>query len=178
MLYDIKEDGQRIIIFCSDWGLGMMSKVKSLHSDGTFKTSAQFFYQLYIIHSWYKQHMFPSAYVLMTKKSESSYKLVLQELKTAALTLGFELHPSIILTDFELAAINAYKFHFPRASILGCIFHFGQCLYWKIVDLGMKVEYSNDINLRKWFKKVISLGLVPPDKVCDGFEILLDTAPD
>jgi hypothetical protein len=55
--------------------------------------------------------MFSSAYVLMTNKSDSSYKLVLQELKTAALTLGFELHPSIILADFELAAINAYKFH-------------------------------------------------------------------
>ncbi len=75
----------------------MMSKVKRLHSDGTFKTSAQFFYQLYIIHSWYKQHMFPSAYVLMTNKSESSYKIVLHELKAAALTLGFDIHASICM---------------------------------------------------------------------------------
>jgi len=115
LLRDIKENGQRIIIFCSDWGIETMCKAKRLHSDGTFKTSANFFYQLYIVHSWYKQHMFPSAYILMTNKTEQSYKLIIDALKTAALQLGFELAPSAILTDFELAAINAYKYHFPRA---------------------------------------------------------------
>ena len=148
-----------------------MSKAKRLHSDGIFKTSAKFFYQLYIIHSWYKQHMFPSAYILMTNKTEKSYKRVLHELKTSALLIGFDLHPPIILTDFELAAINAYKFHFPRAEILGCFFHFGQCLYKKLVELGLKVQYSQDANLRKWVKMVISLALVPPEKVSDGFAI-------
>jgi hypothetical protein len=111
-----KDATERIIIFCSDWGLEMLCKASRIHSDGTFKTSPMFFYQLYIIHSWYKQTMFPCAYVLMTTKTEESYKRVLDELKSAALSLGHDFHPSAILTDFEAAAINAYKYHFPRAA--------------------------------------------------------------
>ena len=34
------------------------------------------------------------------------------------------------------------------------------------------------LNLKKWFRSMIALALVPPNKVEDGFEILLDKQPD
>jgi hypothetical protein len=36
-------------------------------------------------------------------------------------------------------------------------FHFGQSLYRKVVEIGLKVQYQEDENLRKYVKKVISL---------------------
>jgi len=47
-----------------------------------------------------------------------------------------------------------------------------------MIDLGLKVQYSSDLKLRKWFKCVISLALIPPDQVSNGLEYLMDKVPD
>ena len=39
LLSDVSENGERIIIFCPDWGLEVLSKCNRIHADGTFKTS-------------------------------------------------------------------------------------------------------------------------------------------
>jgi hypothetical protein len=50
--------------------------------------------------------------------------------------------------------------------VQGCFFHFGQCLFKQIKDEAkLKTEYSQDPILRKWFKKVVSLALIPKNKV-------------
>jgi hypothetical protein len=48
------------------------------------------------------------------------------ELKMEARSRKLLLNPTVLLCDFELAAINALEFHFPNATIKGCFFHFGQ----------------------------------------------------
>ena len=52
------------------------------------------------------------------------------------------------MTDCELAAINAFDFHFPNADKKICLFHFGQALYRKYVELGFKTDYENNLDLR------------------------------
>ena len=52
---------------------------------------------------------------------------------------------------------------------LAVFFHFGQSLYRKVVEIGLKVQYQEDENLKKYVKKIISLALVPTDKVQDVF---------
>ena len=89
--------------------------------------------------------MIPACYVLMSHKTEQSYCRVIAELKEAAFTLNLVLNPEIILSDIELAEIQAFKFHFPNFKMLGCFFHFGQCLFKKLVEVGLKHEYSNFI---------------------------------
>jgi len=63
---------------------------------------------------------------------------VLQFLKDAGLKNKLVLSPDTVLTDFESAAIGAYQYHFPNIKVIGCFFHFGQSLYRKIVDIGLK----------------------------------------
>jgi hypothetical protein len=70
--------------------------------------------------------MFPCAYVLMTNKTEESYKRVLDELKSTWSRFALFCYFSIvILNDFEAAAINAYKYHFPRAPSIIYIIRVG-----------------------------------------------------
>ena len=37
----------------------------------------------------------------------------------------------------------------------------------------MEIQYQTDQHLKKWFKKIIALSLIPPSKVADVFEELL-----
>jgi len=41
----------------------------------------------------------------------------------------------------------------------------------------LKTSYSQDPTLRTWFKKVVSLALVPRNKVSDAFASLMDVTP-
>jgi hypothetical protein len=70
---------------------------------------------------------------------------------SAILEMNMEFRPEFILIDFEHQAIQAFIFCLPLATILGCWFRFGQCLFRKIVDLGLKVQYKEDEDLNFYF---------------------------
>ena len=174
MVSQTKNEKDSAIIFYSKIGLEILSKAKRWHSDGTFETTPAFFYQFYILYGWY---MFPCAFILLTGKNQEIYKLAIQELINNSLANRFSLRPEEILTDFERAIINVYDYFFPHARIYGCWFHFGQCLYMKLCEIGLKNQYSTDSQLKIWFKSIIALALVPLDKVLEGFEYLIDNQP-
>jgi hypothetical protein len=77
------------------------------------------------------------------------------------------------MTDFEQAAIKAFKHHFPQSQLLGCFFHYAQCSWRKFCELGLKVEYKNK-ELKIWFRKLVALPLEPPETIDDLFLDLLD----
>jgi hypothetical protein len=54
------------------------------------------------------------------------------------------------------------------------MFHFSQCVFRKIVEYGLKVQYGEDQDLRKWVKKVMGLALIDTEKVSDMWVALLD----
>jgi hypothetical protein len=85
------------------------------------------------------------------------------------LNSSIELNPQELTIDFEQAVMNAFKYHFPRIQISACFFHFGQNIYRKIVEIGLKVQYSEDENLKSFVKKIIYLALLPIDKVDESF---------
>ena len=82
------------------------------------------------------------------------------------------------MTDFELAAVNAFKYHFPGLKFKCCFFHLGQNFYKKIVNLGLKEQYQNDESLRIWVRMIIALAFLPVDKVVDVFVDLCCEKPD
>ena len=81
------------------------------------------------------------------------------------------------MLDFELAAINAFKYAFPNVKITSCFFHFGQNIFKKIVSVGLKEQYKKDINMKNWVRKIIAPALVPIDDVEDVFVLLLENKP-
>ncbi|CAF4830685.1 unnamed protein product, partial [Rotaria sp. Silwood2] len=60
-----------------------------------------------------------------------------------------ERKPKYLTIDFEKAAENAFGVIYPQWDILGCFFHFKQCIWRNICELHLKKEFlENDISRR------------------------------
>ncbi|CAF1133229.1 unnamed protein product, partial [Brachionus calyciflorus] len=167
-------DSDRIIGFCSAIGLEILSKSKSFHVDGTFKSTPGVFYQTFGIHGWILNQMFPCVFALLGEKSERIYKKMLGLLKDACQRRGIFLNPDILASDFELASINAFKFHFPGIQIYGCQFHFAQAVRRKVDNLGLKIAFSANDDIQFFVKPFIALSMVPLDRLDEAFLVLLE----
>jgi len=72
----------------------------------------------------------PLVYRLVLNKTEEAYKVILKAVKDAANQHGIpNIAPETIMSDFELAILNAAGETFPTSTIRCCFFHFGQSVY-------------------------------------------------
>ena len=157
------------MVFCSPTGLKTLSLSNKWFADGTFHTASKYFTQLYIIHGWYKHRMIPCAFVLMKKRKCSDYNQVFKAIRREARSLDLELNPQKITIDFEMAAKKSFQKHWPNATLKGCMFHFGQNLYKRLVKLGLKTAYDDPKNpINGWFRRVFMLALVPSNESNDN----------
>src|SRR2546429_8391347 len=92
--------------------------------------------------------VFPIVYVLTTSKSEESYTRLFQELIDLGDEANQSLDPPMILTDFELAAINAVQTEFPGSINKDCFFHLCQNVWKKIQASGLAIEYGSNTGKR------------------------------
>ena len=53
-------------------------------------------------------------------------------LKDAALVLGLTFDPLVIVSDFELAIVQASTMSFPNSYHRGCYYHFKQAIWRKV----------------------------------------------
>jgi hypothetical protein len=83
----------------------------------------------------------------------------LEELKEGCLNVGLPFTPKFVCLDFEKGAIDDFEYCFPGILIIGCWFHYAQCLFKKIVAIGLKVQYGEDEELRVVVQNCISLAL-------------------
>jgi hypothetical protein len=155
-----------------------LARTKQIGIDGTFKSCPTMFAQLYIIMAWCKGECMPVAFAFLGGKKETTYRRMVSELCNACKERQLEFRPLRILVDFEVGAIAAFKFSFPTSKVIGCFFHFGQCLFRKIVEVGLKKEYGEDEDLRSWFALCVSLAFIPRSEVETIYvETILDEAP-
>ncbi|KFD46251.1 hypothetical protein M513_09413, partial [Trichuris suis] len=105
----------RILLFTTIANVRKLAHAAIWIMDGTFKTVPIVFYQLYTIHACVGSQMFPMVYALMSGKSQALYKRLFEELADFADEHQFCLSPRVIMTDLELAAINAAKSEFQNA---------------------------------------------------------------
>jgi len=89
------------------------------------KTQEESILQLYTIHVYYGGHYVPLVCVLLPNKQERAYQQILYILKQQCLTMGLNLSPAVIMLDFEVSAMNAFRTVLPTASIRCCRFHMG-----------------------------------------------------
>ena len=123
------EDGEgnaKIIIFSTAAYLKHLSQSEKVYVDGTFQTCPKLFYQIFTLHSMKYGKQFPFAYCLHPGKSRGIYLRAFKLVKQKSRTLGCIMSPAEILTDFELAIIQAIELTFPSSQVNGCFFHFTQ----------------------------------------------------
>ena len=110
--------------------------------DVTFCVTPSIFYQLFTIHIVKHNQSFPLVYALLPNERQT-YSRAFLLLKDAALSLGITLDPDKLMSDFELALIQATALNFPNAFHKGCYYHFKQAICRKVQSLGLVEEYKS-----------------------------------
>jgi len=98
-----------------------------LFIDCTFKAVPADFSQLMIVMMYYdkRDYYVPVYYVLMTDKTETSYRIALNQVVQS---VQGELRASTVTCDFESALINGIKSNFPNCKMVLCLFHWKQSI--------------------------------------------------
>ena len=121
------------LIFGTFESLKQLSKSDDDHLffDGTFKSCANPFSQLYSVHSVNSELSTPKLYTLLPDKKGRRYISIFNSILNLCHMNNISLNPKFITIDFEQTAILAVKLIFPNAIIKGCNFHSNKCIYIK-----------------------------------------------
>lgn len=106
----------------------MLQTAEHFLVDGTFKVTPEIFYQVFIIHAVYREHVVPVIYSLLRRKDGGTYTRLINEIVNIAPNWS----PTSVMMDFEQASINALKKKFPSVSLSGCYFHLRQSIQRKL----------------------------------------------
>ncbi|XP_039297484.1 uncharacterized protein LOC120354421 isoform X2 [Nilaparvata lugens] len=163
-------EGWSAAIYLSQKMLNALRGTERIHVDATFKTvpaqlQAQ---QLLTIHGEYMHHLFPLAYVLMTRRTQDAYEGVLSYLKNQMPALN----PTFVLADFEQAIQNATLTVWPNCRIVGCFFHYTQAVYRRMVQLNTAAVMRQSIEASKAGHMLMSLALLPSARIEAGMEVI------
>ena len=170
LFFDSDDGSDRIIIFSTLRNLQLLSNTSNWYADGIFKTAPPLFNQLYSIHGIVNGDVLPLVYTSMANKTEERYNKLFSELKA----LGPTLLPRTIMTDFECAAINAFRAVFPDSDQQGYYFHFSQCLFRRIQSNGLQQLYESDAGFALKMCMIAAIAFVPIANVVTSFEHLID----
>ena len=133
----------------------------TLYVDGTFQTCPRVFYQIFTIHATYAGKHIPLVYCLLPNKRQETYERVFRIIQEKADQLGLNLMPQTVLSDFELAIMQALRTIFPAAVVKGCYFHFCQALMRKVQHLHLQIPYQQNGDVRVFVRKTAALAFVP-----------------
>lgn len=169
LAFDSGHVDDRMLVFATSGNLKILARSKHWFCDGTFDASPAIFQQLYTIHALLDDKIVPVVYALLPGKKESLYRVLFNKLKELVPGLA----PESVMTDLELAAINAMQKTFTDVKVRLCFFHFTQCIYRKVVSYEMKNMYDNDEDFAKKVKSLMALAFMPVEDVDKGYDLLV-----
>jgi hypothetical protein len=173
LFYDSSSGLDRFLIFSTARNLHFLQYCDTWLVDGTFKASPVLFEQLFIIHGQRGKSTFPLVYLLLPRRDTATYRRALTELTQRYPGLA----PKTIMSDFELASINAFRETFPQAEQKGCFFHFSQAIFRQIQrDPQLLEQYSQNPEFSLKIRHLKALAFIPPADVMDMFEIIMEDA--
>jgi len=174
VLYDSGPGNDRVMILGCNELLDGLARAEIWIADGTFSVVPSVFFQLYSIHFCFSEGMNPAGvYCLLPNKTADSYVAML----TALHGLIPAAAPVSILVDFERAAMTSFQAAYPQAAVRGCYFHLCQSVLRKVNEIGMKVAYENDDDVRGHVRCLAALAFVPVDDVEEAFDLLAEDMP-
>jgi len=105
LLFDGWQENNRILIFASTKCKEFLATSTKWGADGTFSVVPLLFNQIWLIFGRLHRTYVPAVYVLMSNRTEDSYRFVLNKL----LEIDPRFQPESVATDFEMAELNAFK---------------------------------------------------------------------
>ena len=65
----------------------------------------------------------------------------------------------------------------PETNVRGCLFHYGQCIWRKVAELGLKELYSSDSDFERLVRRICGFPFLPLEKIDEAWLELFETAP-
>ena len=131
-----------------------------------------------MIHAPLADRAVPCVYALMQRKCQDSYEELLSVVDRKCAALGHQPDPTVIITDFEVAAMQAVRAVFGESVVTrGCFFHLTQSTWRKIQELGMAAQYRHDAEFRHFCGMLDGLAFVPLDDVKAAMDYLRTVMP-
>ncbi|XP_018496363.1 uncharacterized protein LOC108864702 [Galendromus occidentalis] len=174
LFYDSGEtEADRILVFATPENLNLLKKYDEWFVDGTFDVCPKLFDQLYTFHVGLpEKKSVPVMYCLLPSKTSATYRRLLDVVASA---LDGSL-PRRVHVDFEIGMIKELERAFPGAEILGCMFHFHQCLWRRIQrDADLRRRYTADLDFALNVRMFPALSFVPTSDVLAVFNTLLQS---
>jgi len=174
VLFDSGPGDDRLIIFGCNELLDGLARASVWLADGTFKVVPSIFFQLYTVHFQLVQGINPAAlYCLLMNKTRTTYDVLVTEIQRLIPTAA----PTVIMTDFESAAMGAFRAKFPDTRVTGCYFHLCHSVIRKVQEVGLKISYETRDAVRISVRCLAALSHVQVDDVPEAFDILADSMP-
>lgn len=121
------------------------------------------------MHAFVQDDIIPLVFALLPNKNLATYKKFFEALRV----IEPRLNPTRIMTDFELAAKNAFREVFPETTQHGCLFHFGQCIWRNLQHHGnLQQRYKDEPEFALKMKCLNALAFCRPQDVVNYFEEL------
>ncbi|CAN7988069.1 unnamed protein product [Ixodes pacificus] len=173
------ERRDRMLVFASSEQLRALSTSPTWYMDGTFSVCPRLFKKLYVLRCAVGESSIACVYALLADKSLAIYKELFRAVLDACEARGYLPDPSVIVSDYEMAAIRAAMEVFgPDLASTGCFFHLCQSTHRKVRELGLINRYRTDDAFRMACGMLDGLAFVPPDLVPSGLQHIRDMAPN
>ncbi|XP_053946208.1 uncharacterized protein LOC128855375 [Anastrepha ludens] len=189
--YENDEDSEfgRILVFATPENLRQLFRSILWFADGTFKTAPSIFFQVFAILGAVTQPDsrgkpqtigLPFVYALLENKEQKVYEKVFSVVLQEAERLGIDISlPIKVMTDFELAIINAVKIVIGEDKARCCFFHLCQNMYRHIQSEGLQKMYCDpeDRSVKVATHMICALAFVPHQNIAREFETLKNEIP-
>lgn len=174
LVADYYYNGDRILIFGSEWSNQLLATSKNFFLDGTFAVCPKPFTQLITIHcdigsTIQYTNIIPVLYVLLPNKKSETYETMFQLIKSVLkINTSTEWDPAYIMIDFEAAIAKALTSVLPKVQKGGCYYHFHKAIWRK----GKELKLTKNRDKRRILALTASLPLLPIEKIDEGWKYI------
>ncbi|CAN7982682.1 unnamed protein product [Ixodes hexagonus] len=153
--------------------LAAFSSSQTWYMDGTFSVCPRIFKQLYVLRCKVGDSSLACVYALLSGKSLATYEELFQAIVESCEERGYHRDPTVIISDYEIAAMKAANEVFgEHVTIRGCFFHLCQSTHRKVRELGLLDQYKTDGQFRKLCGMLDGLAFLPPQLVPEGLSYI------
>ena len=139
-------DDGKIIGFATDNNIRLLCASNDVQCDATFKTASILFHQLYTLHvtlgSGDTEETVSVIYALLPDKRKETYRDLFMQINSKCQDFGQAFNPQKIRLKFESVPICVIEDLYPTCRLSGCTFQFNQCLWRKVQNIGLSVQYA------------------------------------
>ncbi|XP_035670971.1 uncharacterized protein LOC118412295 [Branchiostoma floridae] len=164
---------RRHLILATDTQVKHLGDAKTWYLDGTFKLCRAPFMQLFTISVFIRKDDCMKSvlmvFVLMSRREKKDYKKVLKKILDI---LPGPPNVKRAMMDFEKAMWPAMRQVLPDVHLTGCMFHWTQCVFRKIQEVGLQTTYLRKGSTYKYLRMAMSLPFLPEDQIETEWEAL------